>query len=74
MKILVLCAGNSCQSQMSEGFLKTFDPTLEVVPAGTEPGGRVHPKAVQVMKEEGIDISNGYPKSVSEFLIRPSTM
>ena len=68
MKILVLCTGNSCRSQMGEGFLKSFDPKLEVVSAGTEPSERVHPKAIQAMKEEGIDISNGYPKNVSEFL------
>jgi len=68
MKILVLCTGNSCRSQMAEGFLKTFDSSLEVVSAGTEPSGNVHPKAIQVMHEEGIDISNGYPKNVSEFL------
>jgi len=68
MKILILCTGNSCRSQMAEGFLKSFDPTLEVVSAGTEPSGQVHPKAIQVMKEEGIDISNGYPKNVSKFL------
>ena len=68
MKILILCTGNSCRSQMAEGFLKSFDPALQVVSAGTEPSGKVHPKAIQVMKEEGIDISNGYPKNVSEFL------
>ncbi len=68
MKILVLCTGNSCRSQMAEGFIKSFDPTVEVVSAGTEPSGQVHPKAIQVMKEEGIDISGGYPKNVSEFL------
>jgi arsenate reductase len=53
---------------MGEGFLKSFDPKLEVVSAGTEPSERVHPKAIQVMKEEGIDISNSRPKNVSEFL------
>ncbi len=68
MKILVLCTGNSCRSQMAEGFLKSFDSNLFVVSAGTEPSDRVHPKAVQVMKEIGIDISGGKPKSVNEFL------
>ncbi len=67
-KILVLCTGNSCRSQMAEGFLKSFDSTLEVYSAGTVPSVRVHPKAVQVMKEVGIDISHGYPKKVDEFL------
>ncbi len=68
MKILILCTGNSCRSQMAEGFLKFFDNNLQVVSAGTEPSGQVHPKAVQVMNEIGIDISDGKPKSVNEFL------
>ena len=68
MKILVLCTGNSCRSQMGEGFLKSFDPKLDVVSAGTEPSARVHPKAIQVMLEEGIDISQSQPKHVEEFL------
>ena len=68
MKILVLCTGNSCRSQMAEGFLKSFNPEIFVVSAGTEPSGEVHPKAIQVMKEIGIDISEGSPKSVKDFL------
>ncbi len=68
MKILILCTGNSCRSQMAEGFLKSFDKNLEVYSAGTTPSSKVHPKAVQVMKEEGIDLSENYPQSVSEFL------
>ncbi len=67
-KILILCTGNSCRSQMAEGFLKSFDPNLEVYSAGTAPAERVHPKAVQVMAEEGIDISKNYPKSVDQFI------
>ncbi len=68
IKILVLCTGNSCRSQMAEGFLKSFDPKLEVYSAGTAPSERVHPKAVQVMAEAGIDISKGYPKKVDDFI------
>ncbi len=68
MKILILCTGNSCRSQMAEGFLKSFDKELEVFSAGTEPSGQVHPKAIQVMKEIGIDLSKNYPKSVYKFL------
>lgn len=68
MKILILCTGNSCRSQMAEGFLKSFDKNLDVVSAGTEPSNKVHPKAVQVMQELGIDLSKGYPKSVNDFL------
>lgn len=67
-KILILCTGNSCRSQMAEGFLKSFDKDLEVYSAGTSPSGQVHTKAIQVMNEIGIDISTGYPQHVSEFL------
>lgn len=68
MKILILCTGNSCRSQMAEGFLKAFDSNLEVYSAGTEPSNEVHPKAVIVMSEMGIDISKNYPKNVDQFL------
>jgi len=68
MKILILCTGNSCRSQMAEGFLKSFDPELEVFSAGTHPAGRPNPYAVAVMKEAGIDISQNRPKSVDLFL------
>jgi len=66
--ILILCTGNSCRSQMAEGFLKSFNGNLEVFSAGTNPSSQVHPKAIQVMKEIGIDISGGYPKNVDQFL------
>jgi len=68
--ILILCTGNSCRSQMAEGFLKSFDHALEVHSAGTNPSSRVHPKAIQVMQELGIDIGGGYPKNVDRFLDR----
>ncbi len=68
MKILILCTGNSCRSQMAEGFLRFFAPEAEVFSAGTAPSDRVHPKAVQVMKEVNIDISSHTPKSVDVFL------
>jgi arsenate reductase len=68
MKILILCTGNSCRSQMAQGFLKSFDSTLEVQSAGTFPALKVNPRAVKVMAESIIDISNNYPKSVDEFL------
>jgi len=68
MKVLILCTGNSCRSQMAEGFLKSFDEKLEVLSAGTKPAVEVHPKAIQVMKETGIDISRHHPKSADEFL------
>jgi arsenate reductase len=67
-RILILCTGNSCRSQMAEGFLKSLDASLEVFSAGTNPSSKVHPKAVIVMKEVGIDISQGYPKNVNKFI------
>jgi arsenate reductase (thioredoxin) len=68
MKILILCTGNSCRSQMAEGFLKSFDTKLEVFSAGTNPAAHANPYAVAVMKEAGIDISKNKPKSVDLFL------
>ena len=68
IRILILCTGNSCRSQMAEGFLKSFDNNLEVYSAGTEPSDRVHPKAVEVMKEVGIDLSLNHPKNVDQFI------
>ncbi len=67
-KILILCTGNSCRSQMAEGFLKSFDENLEVYSAGTKPADKVNPKAIQVMKEVGIDISNGIPENVDKYI------
>jgi len=66
--MLILCTGNSCRSQMAEGFLKSFDSELEVYSAGTNPSGSVHPKAIQVMKELNLDISVGYPQHVDDFI------
>ena len=53
---------------MAEGLLRSFDPALEVYSAGTEPSDRVHPKAVIVMKELGIDLSDHHPQKVDEYL------
>jgi arsenate reductase len=70
-RLLVLCTGNSCRSQMAEGFLRSFDPDLEVHSAGTEPAARVHPLAVRVMQEIGIDLSAAKPRNVDEFVDQP---
>ena len=67
-RILILCTGNSCRSQMAEGFLKSFDENLEVYSAGTKPSTQVHPKAIQVMNEIGIDLSKNYPKHSDQFI------
>ncbi|MBE9503055.1 MAG: arsenate reductase ArsC [Proteobacteria bacterium] len=67
-RILILCTGNSCRSQMAEGFLKSFDSAIEVYSAGTDPAKAVHLKAIQVLKEVGVDISRNYPKNIDEFM------
>jgi arsenate reductase (thioredoxin) len=67
-RILILCTGNSCRSQMAEGFLKSFDPLLEVYSAGTEPASKVSSHAISAMKEVGIDISRNTPKNVEQFI------
>lgn len=68
MKILILCTGNSCRSQMAHGFLQSFDPSLEVFSGGTQPAAQVNQKAVEVMKEAGIDISDHVPTHVNTYL------
>ena len=67
-RILILCTGNSCRSQMAEGFLQSFNRNLDVYSAGTNPAARISSRAIQVMNEVGIDISTEYPKSVDQFL------
>ncbi len=68
MKVLILCTGNSCRSQMAHGFLQSFDETLTVCSAGTEASGKLNQKAVAAMKEIGIDISNHTSDSVDLYL------
>jgi arsenate reductase len=68
MKILILCTGNSCRSQMAHGFLQSFDENLEVFSAGTEASGMLNQKAVAVMKEIGIDISHHTSDMVDLYL------
>ena len=68
MKILILCTGNSCRSQMAHGFLQSFDKNITVSSAGTEASGKLNEKAVQVMKEIGIDISHHTSDSVDMYL------
>ena len=68
MKILILCTGNSCRSQMAHGFLQSFDDNLTVCSAGTEASGKLNRKAVEVMNEIGIDISHHTSDSVEKYL------
>lgn len=68
MKILIICTGNSCRSQMAHGFLENFDKNLTVRSAGTEASGKISEKAVQVMKEIGIDISGHTSDSIDLYI------
>ena len=71
MKLLVLCTGNSCRSQMAEGFMRHYaqfhHADIEVVSAGVETHG-LNPRAVQVMSEAGVDISNHQSELVDDYL------
>ncbi len=68
MKVLILCTGNSCRSQMAHGFLQSYDPGIKVCSAGTEASGKLNNRAVEVMKEAGIDISHHTSDSVEKYL------
>ena len=67
--VLILCTGNSCRSHLAEGILRAAaGDLLEVASAGSKPAGYVHPLAVRVMSEIGIDISGHRSKHLNEFL------
>jgi arsenate reductase len=69
--VLILCTGNSCRSHLAEGILRqAAGDLLEVHSAGSNPAGYVHPMAIEVMKEIGIDISGHVSKHMNEFLNR----
>jgi arsenate reductase len=69
--VLILCTGNSCRSHLAEGILRSVaGDLLDVHSAGSKPAGYVHPMAIQVMKEIGIDISTHTSKHMNEFLNR----
>ena len=68
-KVLILCTGNSCRSHMAEGILRNSAAELiEVASAGSNPSGYVHPKAITVLDEIGIDISSHTSKHMNDFL------
>ena len=68
-KILILCTGNSCRSHLAEGILRSESRGLfEVVSAGSKPSGYVHPLAIRVMQEIGIDLSGHTSKHMDRFL------
>ncbi|MGC8852481.1 MAG: arsenate reductase ArsC [Hydrogenobacter sp.] len=68
MRIGFICTGNSARSQMAEGyakhFAKLYGKDVEVYSAGSSPAKEVHPLAIRVMQEEGIDISSQHPKPI----------
>lgn len=70
--ILILCTGNSCRSHIGEGILRAMaGEVVNVQSAGSKPAGYVHPQAIKVMAEIGIDISGHRSKHLSEFLDKP---
>ncbi len=70
--VLILCTGNSCRSHLAEGLLRAAAGDLfEVHSAGSKPAGYVHPLAIRVMAEIGLDISGHRSKSMNEFLGTP---
>ena len=68
MRILILCTGNSCRSQMAHGFLQSFDNNITVCSAGTNPAAKINEKAATVMREVGIEISHHKPESVEKYI------
>jgi len=70
--VLILCTGNSCRSHIAEGFLRAAAGELvNVQSAGSKPAGFVHPLAIKVLAEVGIDISGHRSKHLKEFLDQP---
>lgn len=70
--VLILCTGNSCRSHLAEGILRhAAGDILNVASAGSKPAGFVHPLAVEVMREIGIDLSSHHSKHMNEFLQQP---
>jgi arsenate reductase len=71
-RVLVLCTGNSCRSQMAEGWInRLLADRWEAHSAGTAPAARIHPLAVRAMAEAGVDISGGTPEHVGAHLDEP---
>jgi Protein-tyrosine-phosphatase len=74
MNIAFICVGNSCRSQMAEGYAKHFLKDLKskhsIYSAGMNPKDQIHPLAIEVMKEDGIDISSQYPKALEDIPLK----
>ena len=71
MRILILCTGNSCRSQMAHGFMQSFDSRMTVCSAGTKAAGKLNTGAVEAMKEVGIDITHHTSDQVDKYLNEP---
>ena len=68
-RVLFLCTGNSCRSQMAEAWLRHLaGDRFESLSAGAKPAGYVHPLAIRVMQEAGLDISKQTSKHINDFL------
>lgn len=70
-KVLFLCTGNSCRSQMAEAYLQSLDSTMVVRSAGTNPCNVINPYAVRVMAEDGFDLSTHTTQNVTDYLPEP---
>jgi len=67
ISVAFVCIGNSCRSQMAEGFARHYgSDLLEIYSAGTHPASYISPDTIKVMAEKGIDISSHYPKNIKE--------
>ena len=72
--VLILCTGNSCRSHLAEGILqRAAGDLIEVHSAGSHPAGYVHPLAIKVLAEIGLDIADHTSRHMNEFLNRPVT-
>ncbi|NBQ42098.1 MAG: arsenate reductase ArsC [Mycobacteriaceae bacterium] len=70
--VLILCTGNSCRSHLAEAILRrAAGDIIEVASAGSKPAGYVHPEALAVLQEIGLDATGHHSKHLSEFLNRP---
>lgn len=68
MRVLIVCTGNSCRSQMAEYYLRSFDAKLEVFSAGSKPEKEVNPRTIVVMNEDGIDLSEAIPTPIDDYI------
>ncbi len=69
LSVLIVCTGNSCRSHMAEGVLRqAAGDMMEVYSAGSHPAGYVHPMAIEVMAELGIDLSGHQSESLDRYM------